>query len=82
MAELALKYGDKYSKNNILQDFHTHPNGTLGATESAPHLSDDVRTLQSGKSYAPNASFIILYRVTGQAKPEEYDYTHEYRPKK
>lgn len=79
--ELALKYGDKYSRYNILQEFHTHPNGTLGATASSPGLSQDVTNLQSGKSYAPNASFIILYRIAGQEKPGEYDYTHEYRPK-
>jgi hypothetical protein len=34
VAELASKYGDKYSRNNILQEFHTHPNGELGATQS------------------------------------------------
>jgi RHS repeat-associated protein len=80
--ELALKYGVDFSRNNILQEFHTHPDGKLGATQSAPNLSQDVTSLQSGKSYAPNASFIILYRILGQKKPGEYDYTHEYRPKR
>lgn len=28
----------------------------------------------------PNASFIILYKVTGQLIPAGYDYTHEYKP--
>ena len=82
VAELASKYGDAYSRNNILQEFHTHPDGKLGATESTPNLSQDVRTLQSGKSYAPNASFIILYRILGQEAPGEYDYTYNYIPNK
>lgn len=76
------KYGVNYSNNNILQDFHTHPKGELGATQSAPELSADVRTLQNDKPLIPNASFIILYRIAGQVKPAEYDYTHEYTPKK
>ena len=82
VTELIKKYGSSYSSNNILQEFRTHPNGKLGATESAPDLSDDVRTLQSDKPKMPNASFIILYRILGQKAPGEYDYTHEYRPKK
>jgi RHS repeat-associated protein len=76
------KYGVNYSNNNILQDFHTHPKGELGATQSAPELSADVRTLQNDKPLIPNASFIILYTIAGQVKPAEYDYTHEYTPKK
>ena len=76
------KYGVNYSNNNILQDFHTHPKGELGATQSAPELSADVRTLQNDKPLLPNASFIILYRIAGQVKPAEHDYTHEYTPKK
>jgi hypothetical protein len=74
-------YGANFSFNNILQEFHTHPNGVIGATQSAPELSNDVITLQNDKPKIPNASFIILYRVIGQVKPGEYDYTHEYRPK-
>jgi len=80
VTDLIKKYGDNFSFNNILQEFHTHPNGELGATQSAPTLSDDVKCLQSDKPKIPNASFIILYRITGQEKPGEYDYTHEYRP--
>lgn len=80
--ELAKKYGSNYSTNNILQDFHTHPNGELGATQSAPQLSTDVQTLQGQKPLIPNASFIILYRIAGQEQPAEYDYTHEYIPSK
>jgi RHS repeat-associated protein len=80
--ELAKKYGSNYSTNNILQDFHTHPNGELGATQSAPQLSTDVQTLQGQKPIIPNASFIILYRIAGQEQPAEYDYTHEYIPPK
>jgi uncharacterized protein RhaS with RHS repeats len=75
------KYGVNFSFNNILQEFHTHPNGLLGATQSAPELSQDVTTLQKDKPFIPNASFIILYRIAGQVIPGEYDYTHEYRPK-
>jgi len=80
ITDLMKKYGDNFSFNNILQEFHTHPNGELGATQSAPAISDDVKGLQSDKPKIPNASFIILYRITGQEKPGEYDYTHEYRP--
>jgi len=77
------KYGDNFSLNNVLQEFHTHPNGQLGATQSAPGLSQDVTGLQNDKPFMPNASFIILYRITGQTTPAEYDYTHEYiTPKK
>lgn len=79
--ELLLKYGANFSFNNILQDFHTHPNGELGATQSAPGLSQDVTGLQSDKPQIPNATFIILYRIQNQATPAEYDYTHEYIPK-
>jgi len=80
--ELMRKYGGSYSHNNILQQFHTHPDGELGATKSAPGQSTDVENLQKDKPRIPNASFIILYRIAGQVKPGEYDYTHEYRPKK
>lgn len=80
--ELRNKYGVNYSDNNILQEFHTHPNGELGATQSAPELSKDVEGLQTDKPQIPNASFIILYRIAGQVKPAEYDYTPEYKPKK
>jgi RHS repeat-associated protein len=81
VTDLIKKYGDNFSFNSILQEFHTHPNGELGATQSAPGLSQDVTTLQNDKPKIPNASFIILYRIMGQVKPGEYDYTHEYRPK-
>jgi len=80
--ELNMKYGDNFSLNNIVQQFHTHPNGELGATQSDPRLSDDVTGLQSDKRQIPNASFIVLYRISGQTTPAEYDYTHEYIPKK
>lgn len=79
---LRKKYGSNFSNNNVLQDFHTHPNGELGATQSAPELSQDVQTLQTDRPQIPNASFIILYRIAGQVKPGEYDYSHEYIPKK
>lgn len=61
--ELYNKYGSNFSVNNIMQQFHTHPNGELGATQSAPELSQDVRNLQDNKPLIPNATFIILYRV-------------------
>ena len=79
--ELRKKYGDDFSFKNVWQQFHTHPKGKTGATENAPEISKDVETLQNDKPHLPKASFIILYRITGQVKPEEYDYTHEYRPK-
>jgi len=78
VAEIVKKYGDNFSRNNILQQFHTHPDGKLGATESDPALSGDVQNLPDERSYAPNASFIILYRTTpGQTSPSEYDYTKQ-----
>ena len=80
--ELRNKYGANYSDNNILQEFHTHPDGKLGATQSDPGLSQDVRGLQGQKPLIPNASFILLYRIAGQVQPAEYDYTHEYIPPK
>ena len=79
---LRRKYGVDYSDNNVVQQFHTHPNGQLGATESNPELSKDVTNLQTEKQAYLNASFIILYRVSGQVQPAEYDYTHEYNPPK
>ncbi|WP_378187913.1 RHS repeat-associated core domain-containing protein [Aquimarina sp. W85] len=80
---LVKKYGlDGYSDNNIVQQFHTHPDGKLGATQSAPGQSQDIKNLQNAKPKISNATFIILYRINGQKKPAEYDYTHEYRPKK
>jgi hypothetical protein len=80
--ELENKYGGNFSLKNVLQVFHTHPNGQLGATQSAPNLSSDVTNLQTDKQFMPNASFIVLYRMTSQGKPEEYDYTHEFIPPK
>ncbi|CAN5388934.1 DUF6443 domain-containing protein [soil metagenome] len=76
VTELIKKYGANFSFNNVLQDFHTHPDGKLGATESAPELSQDVMGMRSDKTQIPNASFIILYRTPGQTVPAEYDYTH------
>ena len=76
------KYGNKFSFNNIVQEFHTHPNGQLGSTQSDPELSQDVKGLQNDRPFMPNASFIILYRISGQTAPAEYDYTHEYIPPK
>lgn len=81
-ADLIRKYGDSYSHDNIQERFHTHPDGKLGATQSAPHMSQDVTNLQKDKPSLPNAQFFILYRIQGQSKPGKYDYTHEYRPTK
>jgi RHS repeat-associated protein len=82
VTELNKKYGANFSLNNVIQQFHTHPDGKLGATQSAPGQSQDVTSLQNAKPLISNATFIILYRINGQKKPAEYDYTHEYRPKK
>jgi RHS repeat-associated protein len=79
---IARDYGDKFNSENIMQVFHTHPNGTLGATGSSyPELSTDYQGLQIHKPNAPNARFLILIRVQGQTNPEEYDYTHLYQSK-
>ena len=81
--ELVRKYGvDNYSQNNVLQVFHTHPDGELGAIVSAnPSISTDYRNLQNQKPFLPNARFLILRRIPGQRKPDEYDYTHHYKPR-
>jgi len=79
LSALRNKYGVNFSLNNVTQEFHTHPDGKLGATQSAPNLSQDVTSLQNDKPFIPNASFIILYRIQGQTRPAEYDYTHEYK---
>jgi RHS repeat-associated protein len=76
------KFGADFSFSNILQIFHTHPMGQLGATKYAPERSGDVEALQIDKPFVPNAHFIVLYRVAFQKKPGEYDYTKEYKPKK
>ena len=79
--ELASKYGGMYTPNNILQVFHTHPNGKLGGiASSAPEVTPDYKNLQNYKPGAPNAVFLILRRISGQIKP--YDYTHHYKSKK
>jgi RHS repeat-associated protein len=82
VTELNKKYGANFSLNNVTQQFHTHPDGKLGATQSTPGQSQDVTSLQNAKPLISNATFIILYRINGQKKPAEYDYTHEYKPKR
>jgi len=76
------KYRGRFSFANFQEAFHTHPDGLLGATQSAPELSEDVKNLQKDKPSVPNAQYFILYRITGQSKPGKYDYTHEYRSSK
>jgi RHS repeat-associated protein len=80
--ELSNKYGADFSLNNVVQQFHTHPDGKLGATQTAPGQSGDVKNLQKDKPFIPNASFIVLYRIVNQKSPGEYNYTHEYKGKK
>lgn len=74
--ELMNKYGANFSGNNVVQQFHTHPDGQLGATESAPEISADVQNRRGTLPTIPNASFIVLYRNNGQIEPAEFDYTH------
>ena len=76
------KYRGRFSFANFQEAFHTHPDGLLGATQSAPELSEDVKNLQKDKPSVPNAQYFILYRIPGQSKPGKYDYTHEYRSSK
>ena len=71
-------YGDNFSFKNILQHFHTHPGGKLRATDSEPEISQDVNGMRNNKPQIPNASFILLYRIPGQVKLGEYDYTHNW----
>jgi len=75
---LRIKYSNNFSLANVLEEFHTHPDGKLGATQSDPHLSGDVRGLNKDKPSLPNARFTVLYRIFGVDKPAEYDYTHHY----
>ncbi len=82
VGEFRSKYGVNFSLNNIIQQFHTHPDGKLGATATATELSGDITNLQKDKPFISNATFIILFRINGQVKPGEYPYTHEYRKKK
>ncbi|MDH5380573.1 MAG: RHS repeat-associated core domain-containing protein, partial [Cyclobacteriaceae bacterium] len=83
-SELTMKYYFKYNKNNVVQIFHTHPDGKLGATQSSPELSQDVKNMQNERDEgaAPNASYLILYRIFGQSKPAEFKYNHHYKPPK
>jgi hypothetical protein len=62
-SKLGKKYRDNYSSNNILEVFHTHPDGSTGATQSHPDKSSDVARLQIDKPMAPKASFIILIAI-------------------
>jgi len=78
--ELYNKYGTNYSALNVMEDFHTHPDGKLGATESNPELSEDVKSLQRNRPSMPNTNFIILYRINGQRKPGQFNYNHQYKP--
>jgi hypothetical protein len=81
--ELIYKYGTEYSNDNIFQIFHTHPYGNLGAiVSSSPEKCSDYKDLQKQKPIVRNASFLILRRVFGKTEPDEYDYTHHYKPKK
>ena len=70
---LMSKYKEKFTLKNIILDFHTHPDGELGATLYAPELSKDVSSMRALKKYAPNATFLILYKSSFDL--EEYDYT-------
>ncbi len=74
--EIVLKYGNNFSSNNILEEFHTHPDGQIGATQYGSDISIDVKGKNRDIKYSPNASFIVLYRIPGQVKPAEYDYTN------
>lgn len=62
-----------FKQENVYLDFHTHPDGKLGATESCPDFSKDVRRMRNMQHDRPNASYIILYRPS--YKMEEYNYT-------
>ena len=65
--------GEKFTLKKIILDFHTHPDGELGVTLYAPELSKDVSSMRALKKYAPNATFLILYKSSFDL--EEYDYT-------
>ncbi len=69
------KYGKNFSFKNIFEEFHTHPNGQIGATQHGADISKDVRSKNRDILFSPNAKFIVLYRIFGQKKPGEYDYT-------
>ena len=67
------QYKEKYRTENVVLDFHTHPDVQLGATSDAPEISKDVEVMRKDKVFIPNASFLILYRSSYEMK--EYDYT-------
>jgi RHS repeat-associated protein len=72
--EIGKKYGTNFNRYNIVSLYHTHLNGKLGAIDTSNYKeAKDWKTLQAGKAYAPNASFIILYRIAGEIR--EFNYT-------
>ncbi len=73
LGSLRRKYGNNFSLNNVMGDYHTHPDGQLGATRDAPSLSDDVKNKNKNRPGLPNATFTVVYRP--YTEMEEYDYT-------
>ncbi len=71
---IAKKYKENFTSINLYLNFHTHPDGKLGATESAPELSDDIQIMRGEKNNMPKATFLVLYRPSYEMK--EYDYTN------
>ena len=71
---IAKKYKENFTSINLYLNFHTHPDGKLGATESAPELSDDIQIMRGEKNNMPKATFLVLYRPSYEM--EEYDYTN------
>ena len=72
---LAEKYKESFATKNIVLKFHTHPDGNLGATQSAPNLSKDIRKMREEKKIMPNATFLVLYNY--KSNMEEYNYTEK-----
>ena len=69
------KYLDCFEQEWVYMDFHTHPDGKLGATQQCPELSGDVHRMRRLKSARPNASYVVLYRQYSEM--QEYDYTEK-----
>ena len=66
VTDLIQKYGDNFSFNNILQEFHTHPNGELGATQSAPNFHKTLKLFKMISGLYPTQ--VLLYCIELQTR--------------
>jgi len=69
------KYLQYFKQEWVYMDFHTHPDGKLGATQQSPELSTDVQRMRRLKLARPNAIYYVLYRQYSEI--QEYNYTEK-----